>query len=127
MGAPLRLYNRPSAFCGARENEAELLRELQNLGHVTEDIVEHPEWLLLECESEIMIREVQKQIAREMISPLKNNNSVMQLSMGEGKSSVIVPIVATALGNGKQLVRVIVAKPQANQIHQMLLSKLAGY
>ncbi|SCN65635.1 uncharacterized protein FFB20_01852 [Fusarium fujikuroi] len=46
--------------------------------------------------------------------------------MGEGKSTVIVPIVATALGDRTKLVRVIVAKPQAKQMHQMLISKLSG-
>lgn len=61
-----------------------------------------------------------------MISPQDNENAVMQLNMGEGKSSVIVPIAATALSNGSQIVRVIVAKPQAKQMHQMLMSKLSG-
>ncbi|KAF9771769.1 hypothetical protein IL306_010569, partial [Fusarium sp. DS 682] len=46
--------------------------------------------------------------------------------MGEGKSSVIVPSVAAALGDGSKLIRVIVAKPQAKQLHQMLTSKLSG-
>ena len=46
--------------------------------------------------------------------------------MGEGKSSVIVPMVATALANSSQLVRVIVAKPQSKQMLQMLVSKLGG-
>ncbi|KAM3066455.1 hypothetical protein ACMFMG_012041 [Clarireedia jacksonii] len=46
--------------------------------------------------------------------------------MGEGKSSVIVPIVAAALADGKRLVRVIVAKPQSKQMFQMLVSKLGG-
>ncbi|KAH6952351.1 hypothetical protein BKA56DRAFT_638451 [Ilyonectria sp. MPI-CAGE-AT-0026] len=70
-------------------------------------------------ECEIMIREVQQQIAQQMIQPPDNENSVMQLNMGEGKSSVIVPIVATALGDGSKL-------PQARQLYQMLTSKLAG-
>ncbi|KAF7555952.1 hypothetical protein G7Z17_g1782 [Cylindrodendrum hubeiense] len=85
-----------------------------------------PEWLLLECESGIMIREVQQQIAQEMIQPPDNENAVMQLNMGEGKSSVIVPIAAAALGDGAKLVRVVVAKPQAKQMSQMLTSKLSG-
>lgn len=50
----------------------------------------------------------------------------MQLNMGEGKSSVIVPIVAAALADGSRLVRVIVAKPQSKQMLQMLVSKLGG-
>jgi len=50
----------------------------------------------------------------------------MQLNMGEGKSSVIVPIVAAALADGKRLVRVVVAKLQSKQKFQMLVSKLGG-
>ena len=50
----------------------------------------------------------------------------MQLNMGEGKSSVIVPIVAAALADDSRLVRVIVAKPQSKQIFQMLVSKMGG-
>ncbi|KAF5023030.1 hypothetical protein F66182_4914 [Fusarium sp. NRRL 66182] len=109
-----------------QSNHADLLRELENTGHTTWNPRDHPEWLLLECESEIMIRDVQQQIAQQMITPPDNKSAVMQLNMGEGKSTVIVPIVATALGDGSKLVRVIVAKPQAKQMHQMLVSKLSG-
>lgn len=109
-----------------QHNDVELLRELENTGHRGWDPQEYPEWLLLECESGITIREVQQQIARQMIYPPDNKNAVMQLNMGEGKSSVIVPIVTAALADGEQLVRVIVAKPQAKQMYQMLVSKLSG-
>ncbi|KAH6974679.1 hypothetical protein EDB80DRAFT_830861 [Ilyonectria destructans] len=109
-----------------QNDPVDLLRELKGAGHKGWNPHEHSEWLLLECESEIMIREVQQQVAQQMIQPPDNENSVMQLNMGEGKSSVIVPIVATALGDGSKLVRVIVAKPQAKQLYQMLTSKLAG-
>lgn len=50
----------------------------------------------------------------------------MQLNMGEGKSSVIVPIVAAALADGSRVVRVLVAKSQSKQMLQMLMSKLGG-
>ncbi|KAK7426741.1 hypothetical protein QQZ08_006777 [Neonectria magnoliae] len=73
-----------------------------------------------------MIRKVQQQIARQMMDPPNSQNAVMQLNMGEGKSSVIVPIVAAALSNGSKLVRVIVAKPQAKQMFHFLVSKLSG-
>lgn len=53
-------------------------------------------------------------------------NSVMQLNMGEGKSSVIVPIVTVALADGSRLVRVVVAKPQSRQMFHMLMSTLGG-
>lgn len=104
----------------------DLLRELENCGHQDWSPHDHPEWLLVECESGILIRQVQQQIAQQMIQPPGGDNAVMQLNMGEGKSSVIVPIVSTALGDGLKLVRVIVAKPQAKQMYQMLVSKLSG-
>lgn len=50
----------------------------------------------------------------------------MQLNMGEGKSSVIVPMLTLALADRSQLVRVIVGKPQSRQMFQMLMSKLGG-
>lgn len=50
----------------------------------------------------------------------------MQLIMGEGKSSVIVPIVSAALADGLKLVRVIVAKPQSRQMFHMLMVTLGG-
>jgi hypothetical protein len=109
-----------------QNDPVDLLRELESTGHKNWDPREHPEWLLLECESEILIRDVQQQIAQQMIQPPDNKNSVMQLNMGEGKSSVIVPSVAAALGDGSKLIRVIVAKPQAKQLNQMLTSKLSG-
>ncbi|KAI1071472.1 hypothetical protein LB507_005472 [Fusarium sp. FIESC RH6] len=110
----------------SHKDPADLLRELENKGHENWSPHNHPEWLLIECESQITIREVQEQIAKQMIRPSGQENAVMQLNMGEGKSSVIVPIVATALGDGSTLVRVVVAKPQAKQMHQMLSAKLSG-
>ncbi|CAJ2514317.1 Uu.00g024360.m01.CDS01 [Anthostomella pinea] len=46
--------------------------------------------------------------------------------MGEGKSSVIVQIVAVHLADGTRLVCVIVAKPQSKQMRHMLVTKLGG-
>ena len=50
----------------------------------------------------------------------------MQLNMGEGKSSVIVPIVVAVLANGDQLVRVIVPKPLIPQTLHLLADRLGG-
>ncbi|KAL8302397.1 hypothetical protein RB597_002651 [Gaeumannomyces tritici] len=103
-----------------------LYKELKNAGHQNWSPCDHPAALLMEVESKITIREVQFDIARQMINPPNGQNSVLQLNMGEGKSTVIVPMVATALADGNRLVRVIVAKAQAPQMRQMLLSKLGG-
>ncbi|KAI1385560.1 uncharacterized protein F4822DRAFT_432413 [Hypoxylon trugodes] len=111
----LRMVRNPSA----------LINELRNPGHNWQPR-DQPESLLLEIESDIMIRPVQEQIAASMINPDRGKNAVMQLNMGEGKSSVIVPMVAAALADGQRLVRVVVGKPQSKQMYQMLVSKLGG-
>lgn len=59
-------------------------------------------------------------------NPPEFRNAMMQLNMGEGKSSVIVPMVSAALANGSRLVRVIVAKPQSRQMFHMLMLTLGG-
>jgi len=104
----------------------DLAKELENSGHSNWDPHEFPETLLIEAESGIMVREVQEQIAGKMRQPASGCNAVMQLNMGEGKSSVIIPIDAAYLADGQQLVRVIVAKPQSKQMAHMLISKLGG-
>ena len=48
-----------------------------------------------------MIRDVQEEIARQMRDVAEN--ATMQLNLGEGKSSVIVPTVAAALADGSRL------------------------
>jgi Protein of unknown function (DUF3638)/Protein of unknown function (DUF3645) len=107
-------------------NNSELLSELNNPVPRDWDPTHYPDWLLLEIENNIVIRRVQAQIAREMISPSSGANSILQLNMGEGKSSVIVPIVAAALADGQKLVRIVVLKPLSTQMFHVLLKKLAG-
>jgi hypothetical protein len=63
-----------------------LLLEAQNRREW--DPYEHPDWLLVEIDADLSIRPQQADMAEEMISPPDGRNSVMQLNMGEGKSSV---------------------------------------
>ena len=79
-----------------------------------------------QLEGDFFIRRAQANIAMEMISPPSGKNSVMQVNMGEGKSSVIVPIVATALADGHRLVRVIVPKSLTTQMKYLLVDRLGG-
>lgn len=73
---------------------------------------EYPEWLLFEIEQNISIRRIQVEIARRMMhSPnTKTQHSVMQLNMGEGKTAVIVPILASVLSDGDKVCQIIVLK-----------------
>jgi hypothetical protein len=61
-----------------------------------------------------------------MISPSSKKNISLQLNMGEGKSSVIVPLVASTLADGSNLMRVVILKPLSNQMFQILVSRLSG-
>ena len=62
----------------------------------------------------------------EIMSPRSGENTVMQVNMGEGKSSVIIPITAAVLADGKQLVRVIVPKALMVQMFELLVARLGG-
>ena len=106
--------------------DEELINELGNVAHRNWSPYEFPETLLFEIENGIIVRERQESIACQMRDPPKLSNAVMQLNMGEGKSTVIVPTVAAALADGTRLVRVIVAKPQSKQMLEILISKLGG-
>ena len=111
------------------ERQADLLKELRNMGsHNSEegDPMTFPENLVLELEQGILIRPVQQGIAAKMRDPPEGDNAVMQLNMGEGKSSVIVPIVAADLADGDRLVRIVVAKPQSKQMMHTLIGTLGG-
>ncbi|KAK4130358.1 hypothetical protein BT67DRAFT_490504 [Trichocladium antarcticum] len=111
------------------DRRADLLKELQNMGsHGREDgdPMTFPESLLLELEQGILIRPVQQETAAKMREPPRGNNCVMQLNMGEGKSSVIVPTVSVSHADGKTLARVVAAKPQSKQMMHTLIATLGG-
>lgn len=108
------------------ELTSDFRKEFENTGHQEWDPFEHPDWLLIEIENNFLIRPVQADIASSMITPKENLNSIMQLCMGEGKTSVIVPIVAASLADGMKLVRVVVLKPLSGQMFQTLVQKLGG-
>jgi hypothetical protein len=72
------------------------------------------------------MRSLQTKVAMEMMLPASGQNTVTQLVMGEGKSSVIMPMVATALADGTKLVRVIVLKQLATSMFHILVERLTG-
>jgi hypothetical protein len=80
----------------------------------------------LQIESQFSARPVQVKVALEMMSPSTGKNTSLQLNMGEGKSYVIVPLVAAALSDSQKLVRVIVLKSLSAQMFQLLVERLSG-
>jgi hypothetical protein len=129
--------------CAHIQNWEEFSKELQNEGADSQDGMTNPDWLLiqvgrdivlgiekitfpLQADNNFLVRPVQIQVAQEMICPTSKCNTALQLNMGEGKSSVIVPIVAATLSDGQKFVRVIVLKALATQMFQLLVERLCG-
>ncbi|KAJ6607016.1 hypothetical protein B0H10DRAFT_2073490 [Mycena sp. CBHHK59/15] len=108
----LALLSRPG-FEAERAREAETRGGSQGWSPT-----EYLDWLLIQLDADLLIRPLQASIAKQMMSPESNSNALMQLNMGEGKSSVIVPIVS--------LVRVIVLKPLSAQMFQLLKQRVCG-
>ncbi|KAG4255504.1 hypothetical protein FPRO03_14144 [Fusarium proliferatum] len=48
--------------------------------------IDHPEWLLLEIDNNLLIRPSQIDVARAIISPSSASNSVLQMNMGQERS-----------------------------------------
>lgn len=118
-GLAVTQLHRAQRLVSLSDKQTELFEELNKPGHLNWNPSDNPEWLLLEAEAGIMVRKVQATIAEQMMHPPDNTNTMMQLNMGEGKSSVIgkwkisrikvctvltipvVPIVAASLADKK--------------------------
>lgn len=61
-----------------------------------------------------------------MQAPSSNRNITLQLLMGEGKSSVAIPLLAPVLADGNRLVRIVVLKPLVRQMFDLLFDRLTG-
>ncbi|CAO2653039.1 Nn.00g024500.m01.CDS01 [Neocucurbitaria sp. VM-36] len=110
----------------AKAKDQQLRDETSNFGHENWDPLEYVDWLLLEIDGNIMLRPEQIDVAHAMISPTTGKNSIVQLLMGKGKTSCILPMVAAVLANAGQLLRIIVPRPLLLQSAQVLQSKLGG-
>ena len=68
--------------------EAKHVKETANKGREGWEAEDYLDWLLIQLDANILIRPVKASIAKQMMSPRGEANTVMQLNMGEGKSSV---------------------------------------
>jgi Protein of unknown function (DUF3638) len=68
-----------------KRNSQGLLDEQKNSGHSNWQPLEHPDWLLLEIDANILIRHDQVDVALATISPASRSNSVLQMNMGQGE------------------------------------------
>ncbi|KAF8970976.1 hypothetical protein BDZ97DRAFT_1901937 [Flammula alnicola] len=111
----------------ALHSEADnFFKELDSASFNRSDAERNPDWLLIQIQGNFITRAVQSRVAREMITPSSRQHTVLQLNMGEGKSHVIVPLVAVALADSHKLVRVVVLKPLAGQMFHLLVERISG-
>lgn len=87
----------------------------------------YPEWLLLELELNISIRPIQVKMAHHMMTTNgpPGTGHVTQLNMGEGKTSVIVPMIVATLGKGV-ISRVTVLNSIFATNHNLLTFAIGG-
>ncbi|KAL2826898.1 hypothetical protein BJY01DRAFT_255875 [Aspergillus pseudoustus] len=107
-----------------KEDSHRLRSEYENPGHENWNPEDFPDWLLMEIDANILIRKTQVDVARATIMPASKSNSVLQMNMGQGKTSVVTPMVLCALADGKTLVRLVVPESLLLQTAQMIQSRL---
>jgi hypothetical protein len=81
-----RLTRIHNALC--HDKGKDLQAELGNSGHENWRALEWPDWLLLEIDSDILIRREQIDVAHAIIASESRKNTVLQLNMGKGRSSI---------------------------------------
>lgn len=118
-----RLLRIKNAYLAGKDVSSE---HMSNQTHKDWDPSYYPDWLLLEIESNITIRPDQVQVARAIINPSSGSNSVLQMNMGQGKTSIIIPMVASVLADTERLVRIVVPKPLLLQTAQIMQARLGG-
>ena len=110
-------------------NEDEKAQLLENILSNTlmrrrHDHKEYPSWLLFETENNLLIRDTQYSLVETMIK--EETNSMYQLNMGEGKTSVILPIFSEIIADGKQIARINCLDPLIGVMQELLRTKFGG-
>jgi hypothetical protein len=110
-----------------RRNEwTQLSDEIGHVSNAPERMSEPNDWLLLQIDYNFIIRPDQREVAEAMIAPKSGENSVLQMNMGLGKSSVIIPMIVTRLANKRSLARVVVPRALLLPMGQLLQARLGG-
>ncbi|KAF5639084.1 hypothetical protein F52700_4254 [Fusarium sp. NRRL 52700] len=109
-----------------RRDDRWLEENLKTEGHSNWNPLKYPEWLLLEIDSNMLIRPIQFEVAHAIISPPSMSNSVLQMNMGQGKTSCIMPMAAILLADTTNLCRLVVPRALLLQTAQVMQNRLGG-
>ncbi|CAF1494260.1 unnamed protein product [Didymodactylos carnosus] len=85
---------------------------------------EYPAWLLFETENSLLIRDTQYDLLKTMLED--KENSIYQLNMGEGKTSVILVILNQMLADGKNISRINCLELLMGVMQELLRNKFRG-
>jgi hypothetical protein len=80
-----------------KRDENRQIEEWRNAGHGNWNPLDYPDWLLLEIDSDILIRREQIDVAHAIISPASGSNSVLQMNMGKGEYSRLLTFRVQAM------------------------------
>jgi hypothetical protein len=83
----------------------------------------HHKWLLFEVEWNVFIRRIQAQVALKII---QKGEQILQLNMGEGKTSAISPLVCSSLADQKHVAQLTLMTSLLETHGQELALKLGG-
>ncbi|KAM0229983.1 hypothetical protein ACHAPO_009535 [Fusarium lateritium] len=109
-----------------RRDDRWLEENFETEGHSNWNPLKYPEWLLLEIDCDMLIRPIQVEVAHAIISPPLMSNSVLQMNMGQGKTSCIMPMAAILLADNTHLCRLVVPRALLLQTAQVMQSRLGG-
>ncbi|KAI7763782.1 hypothetical protein LZL87_014121 [Fusarium oxysporum] len=109
-----------------RRDDRWLEENFETEGHSNWNPLNYPEWLLLEIDSNMFIRPIQVEVAHAIISPPLMSNSVLQMNIGQGKTSCIMPMAAILLADKTHLCRLVVPRALLLQTAQVMQSRLGG-
>ncbi|OCB06981.1 DUF3638 family protein [Tetrahymena thermophila SB210] len=88
------------------------------------NITNYPEWLLFEFQNNILIREQQKELTLSLFND--NVNSIYQLNMGEGKTSVILMLLCQMIPDRKNIIRINCIESLYGIMQDILRNKFSG-
>ena len=128
FGNTVRSLQRLSRISTAfnRNDQTRLKDEMHEDEQLSSMSGQNIDWFLLEIDFDFRIRKDQYLVAQAMIAPVERNNFVLQMNMGQGKSSVVIPMIVAHLANKRNLARVIVPRPLLQQTAQLLQGRLGG-
>ena len=90
-GVSITQFQQLLRICDAmKKNDSQRSRdEYDNVGHENWKPEDYPDWLLMEIDGNILIREKQVDVALATILPASGSNSVLEMNMGQGENFLV--------------------------------------